>query len=74
MNKKVALVTGSAKRIGKEIVLHLANNNYQPLIHYNQSGNDAKNLKKLLLDRGIVSKIIKYDLININNINTYFWV
>ena len=46
MNKKIALVTGSAKRIGREIVIHLANNNYQPLIHYNQSANDAKNLKK----------------------------
>ena len=71
MNKKVALVTGSAKRIGKEIVLHLANNNYQPLIHYNQSGKEARNLKKSLFDRGIVSKIIKYDLNNINNIKKF---
>ena len=62
MNKKIALVTGSAKRIGREIVLHLANNNYQPLIHYNQSANDAKNLKKLLFERGIASKIIKYKI------------
>ena len=46
MNKKVALVTGSAKRIGKEIVLHLANNNYQPLIHYNQSGKSMFSYKK----------------------------
>ena len=71
MNKKVALVTGSAKRIGKEIVLHLANNNYQPLIHYNKSGKEARNLKKSLSDRGIVSKIIKYDLNNINNIKKF---
>lgn len=71
MNKKIALVTGSAKRIGREIVIHLANNNYQPLIHYNQSANDAKNLKKLLFEHGITSKIIKYDFNNINNIKKF---
>ena len=71
MNKKIALVTGSAKRIGREIVIHLANNNYQPLIHYNQSANDAKNLKKLLFEQGITAKIIKYDFNNIDNIKKF---
>mgnify|MGYP003322565391 FL=1 len=61
MNKKIALVTGSAKRIGREIVIHLANNNYQPLIHYNQSANDAKNLKKLLFEHGITCLLYTSD-------------
>ena len=38
---KVALVTGSSKGIGKEIVVELAKNNYDVVINYNSSKDEA---------------------------------
>ncbi|MAD74635.1 MAG: pteridine reductase [Rheinheimera sp.] len=40
----VALVTGSAKRLGKHIVCQLHQAGYRVIIHYNQSASDASNL------------------------------
>lgn len=39
---KVALVTGSAKRLGRAIALHLAEQGADIVIHYHHSGADAK--------------------------------
>ena len=36
-NLGTALITGGAKRIGKEIALHLARSGYDLVIHYNNS-------------------------------------
>jgi len=43
-NKKVALITGSARRIGASIAKMLHKNGYNTLIHYNESGSEAKQL------------------------------
>ena len=45
---KTALVTGGAKRIGKAIVLHLAEAGWNVAIHYNHSGESAKELAGFL--------------------------
>jgi pteridine reductase len=47
--KKFALVTGCAKRIGAELCKVLANNNYNLIIHYNNSENEAIELKNFIL-------------------------
>ena len=39
MNKRTVLITGGAKRVGKEIALSLANKNTNIIIHYNKSLN-----------------------------------
>src|SRR5262245_58433485 len=44
INKKVALITGSAKRIGREIALELASRGAQIAVHYRSSEVDAKTL------------------------------
>ena len=43
--KRLALVTGGAKRIGKNIVQHLAQDGWNVIIHYNQSKSEAEDLK-----------------------------
>jgi NAD(P)-dependent dehydrogenase (short-subunit alcohol dehydrogenase family) len=46
--KKIALITGSAKRLGKEIALHLATNGWEIAIHYNRSSEEASQTLKEL--------------------------
>ena len=48
MQNKIAIVTGAAKRIGKEIVKHLIQKKWHIIIHYNQSENEAKILQDSL--------------------------
>ncbi|MDX1676764.1 pteridine reductase [Arsukibacterium sp.] len=44
----VALVTGSAKRLGKQIVSQLHQTGYRVIIHYHQSGAEAQSLADTL--------------------------
>ena len=44
----VALVTGSAKRLGRQIISQLHQAGYRVIIHYNQSATDANNLASSL--------------------------
>ena len=44
----VALITGSARRIGAEMVKHLHQFGYQVIIHYNHSEEDANHLVDML--------------------------
>ncbi len=45
-NKKVVLVTGGARGIGRSIVLNMSKNNYDIIINYNQSAVAANDLAK----------------------------
>jgi 3-oxoacyl-[acyl-carrier protein] reductase len=45
-NKKVVLVTGGARGIGRSIVLNMSKNNYDIIINYNQSHVAANDLAK----------------------------
>lgn len=47
-----ALITGSAKRIGKSIAIFLAKEGWDIIIHYNKSANEAQNLQKTIIDLG----------------------
>ena len=47
-NKKVALVTGSARRIGAYIAQFLHQHNYDVVLHYRHSGEEAKSLRDQL--------------------------
>ncbi len=46
VDKKIALITGGARRIGKSIVLNMAKNNYDIILNYNQSQESANALAK----------------------------
>jgi NAD(P)-dependent dehydrogenase (short-subunit alcohol dehydrogenase family) len=61
MNKAV-LITGCAKRIGREIAIRLASSGYDIAIHYNNSINDAKILYNEIKKFGVDVEIFGYDL------------
>lgn len=51
---KTALITGSAKRIGKKIALYLAKQNYRIIIHHNTSQEEALELQKQIPNSQII--------------------
>jgi NAD(P)-dependent dehydrogenase (short-subunit alcohol dehydrogenase family) len=62
MQKKSVLITGAAKRIGKEIALHLAQNGWNVAVHYNNSGDGADELVNTIKKIGVKSVAIQCDL------------
>jgi NAD(P)-dependent dehydrogenase (short-subunit alcohol dehydrogenase family) len=57
---QTALITGSAKRIGREIAIHLSKQGYRVVIHYNSSSNEAENLAKEITNSQIVFGNLKH--------------
>lgn len=65
MKRKVVLVTGSAKGIGKELIKKFASNNYDVVITYNTSKKEALNLQDYILENyNVRAMIIKCDISN----------
>jgi 3-oxoacyl-[acyl-carrier protein] reductase len=62
MNLKTALVTGSAKGIGRGIALELARNGYDVAIHYRNSKAEAEAFKLELEALGVKAIILKADV------------
>lgn len=60
--KKVAIVTGSSKGIGREIAITLAKNNIQVIANYFKSEEEAKSLKEELSNQNIEIDIVKADV------------
>ena len=69
---KVALVTGSAKGIGKAIINELASNGYDCVINYNTSEVEAKKLKEEVSKLGVKCLAIKCDVSNEEEVNKMF--
>ncbi len=59
--KKTALITGGARRIGKEISLYLSKLDYDIALHFNSSEKEALNIQKEIIDAGKTCKIYKAD-------------
>ena len=59
---KLALITGSAKRIGAAIAVHFARSGYDIIIHYNKSESEAKQVVKTIEEMGRGVIMIKADL------------
>ncbi len=51
MKRKVVLVTGSSRGIGKAIITELAKNNYDVVINYHRSKEDALKLQKDMINQ-----------------------
>ena len=60
--REAALVTGGAKRIGKEICIYLARNNYDIALNYNTSSVEARNAANTIESLGVNCKLFKFDL------------
>ena len=61
---KVALVTGSSKGIGKEIIREFARNGYDVVINYNNSEKEAYALNEEISKYNVRSLVVKCDVSN----------
>jgi len=66
--KGAALVTGAAKRIGKSIALHLAENGYDIGLHYNNSYEEAEETAEEIRGLGRKCELFKADLSHYNEV------
>lgn len=69
---KSALITGSARRIGKALSLHLAEKGYNIALHVNKSVKEANSLKEKITSHGVKCEIFKGDLTDKNFLNSLF--
>ena len=60
--KPLALVTGAAIRLGREIALALADEGYAIGLHYHQSAEQAQELSRQLQDKGVPVVLLQADL------------
>lgn len=70
MARKNVLITGASRGIGRSIAVTFAKNNYDVIINYNNSVNEAQELKKYIVEKYDVNVLlIKADISNENDIN-----
>ncbi len=60
--KKTALVTGGAKRIGRQIALALAEKGFNVAVHFNTSRTEAKSIEKQIKAKKMDCLLISADL------------
>ena len=70
--KKVAIVTGGAKNIGRATCVELAKLNFNILIHANTDKTGAQETKSLVEDHKVNSKVVIGDLTDQNFVNDLF--
>lgn len=68
--RNAALITGGAKRIGKEIALLLSALGYDIALHYNHSANEARQSAKQIQSNGVCCEIFKCDLKNEKSVSS----
>ena len=72
---ETVLITGSSKGLGASLIRKFAENNYNVIITYNTSIDDAHKLKEKIENYNVKSNIVKCDISNENDIinlfNTY---
>ena len=70
LNGKTALVTGGAKRIGREISIALAKQGVNVAVHYCSSKKDAQVLGDELVEYGVNSWVLKADFKKVKECDT----
>jgi pteridine reductase len=67
-----ALVTGAARRIGRNIATALADSGVNVIIHYRNSGQEAENLRDQLISRGVKAWLVRADFDRIEGARELF--
>ena len=67
MNKNV-IVTGGSRGIGADIVRYLASNDYNVILNYNKSEEEAKKIQEELKNENYIIKIFKADVSDRNQV------
>lgn len=70
--KSVVVVTGGAKRVGRDIATYLASKGYQIVLHCNTSRNEAEQLKQDLEKNGAEVAVVQGDLTDLSQLETLF--
>ena len=65
---KTVLITGASRGIGKDLAVTFAKNNYNVVINYNKSEDQAKQLLNALINMGCNALIYKADVSNIKDV------
>lgn len=60
--KGTVLITGGAKRIGKELCLYLPNQGYSIALHYNTSHSEAQEVAAEITQAGVTCRLFSGDL------------
>lgn len=68
LRNKNVLITGGAKRIGREIALTLAQRGAHILIHYNRSRREAETLQKEIVGKGGKALLFQMDFSKLKNL------
>lgn len=69
--KKAVLITGAAKRLGKETSLKFAENGWHVIIHYNRSRKDADTLCAAINASGGSASVIQLDVSELDKIDAW---
>ena len=62
MVDRTVLVTGAAKRLGREIALHFANQGWNVIIHYGQSAQEAEAVLDEIRGSGVKAIAVQANL------------
>ncbi|NLJ98798.1 MAG: 3-oxoacyl-[acyl-carrier-protein] reductase [Tissierellia bacterium] len=71
-SKRVALVTGASKGIGRAIAIRLAQSNIDVIINYNKDLKGAEKTQKECESSGVEARILQGDMSNEEEVNTVF--
>ena len=66
------VITGSARRVGRELAIHLAREGYKVVLHCNTSLDEAHSLQRQLQDMGYESCVVQGDLTDLNGLEDLF--
>lgn len=72
IQSKVVVITGSARRVGRALAIHLAKDGYKVVLHCNTSFYEAQALQQELQEMGHESRIVQGDLTDLAALKSLF--
>lgn len=66
------LVTGAAKRVGREIAMHLGKNSFNVIVHYNSSERDALQTVQDVKALGVEALALQFDFAKLDSVGGFF--